>query len=70
MIPVFLAILLTSIVTFYVLAAGACVQQRLGETGVRIMMRLMGLVLAAMAVQFVLNGISNVWPGMKIPPLV
>jgi multiple antibiotic resistance protein len=64
-IPVFLVILLTSIVTFYVLAAGACVQQRLGETGVRIMMRLMGLVLAAMAVQFVLNGISNVWPGMK-----
>jgi small neutral amino acid transporter SnatA (MarC family) len=25
-------------------------------------MRLMGLLLAAMAVQFVLNGISDVWP--------
>lgn len=62
---VFLAVLLTSIATFYILAAGVCVQRRLGETGVRIMMRLMGLVLAAMAVQFVLNGISNVWPGMK-----
>ena len=65
MLPVFLAILVTSIVTFYVLTAGACVQQRLGETGVRIMMRLMGLVLAAMAVQFVLNGISDVWSGMQ-----
>jgi multiple antibiotic resistance protein len=39
------------------------VQQRLGEAGMRILMRLMGLVLAAMAVQFVLNGISDVWPG-------
>jgi multiple antibiotic resistance protein len=63
--PVFLAILLTSVVTFYVLAAGACVQQRLGETGIRIMMRLMGLVLAAMAVQFVLNGIRDVWLGVQ-----
>jgi len=26
-------------------------------------MRLMGLVLSAMAVQFALNGISDVWPG-------
>jgi multiple antibiotic resistance protein len=59
-IPVFLAILVTSLVTFYILAAGACVQQPLGETGVRIVMRLMGLVLAAMAVQFVLNGINDV----------
>lgn len=64
-IPVFLAILITAIVTFYILAAGARVQQRLGATGVRILMRLMGLVLAAMAVQFVLNGINDVWPGTR-----
>jgi multiple antibiotic resistance protein len=66
-IPVFLAILLTSVVTYHVLAAGARVQRRLGETGVRIMMRLMGLVLAAMAVQFVLNGVHDVWLGMQDP---
>jgi len=60
-IPVFLAILMTSIVTFYLLAAGVRVQRLLGETGTRIMMRLMSLVLAAMAVQFVLNWISDVW---------
>jgi small neutral amino acid transporter SnatA (MarC family) len=64
-VPVFVAILVTATATFYILAAGARVQQRLGETGVRIMMRLMGLILAAMAVQFVLNGINDVWPGMK-----
>jgi multiple antibiotic resistance protein len=64
-VPVFLSILVTSIASFYVLAAGARLQRRLGETGVRILMRLMGLVLAAMAVQFVLNGIADVWPGPR-----
>jgi multiple antibiotic resistance protein len=62
--PVFLSILITSISSFYILAAGARVLERLGETGVRILMRLMGLVLAAMAVQFVLNGIGDIWPGL------
>ena len=62
---VFLSILVTAIATFYVLAAAARVQWHLGETGVRVVTRLMGLVLAAMAVEFVLNGISDLWPAMK-----
>jgi multiple antibiotic resistance protein len=64
-VPVFLSILATSVITFYVLAAGARIRRRLGETGVGIMQRLMGLVLAAMAAQFVLNGVSDIWPGIK-----
>jgi multiple antibiotic resistance protein len=63
--PVFLSIMITSIFSFYILAAGGRVLERLGETGVRILMRLMGLVLAAMAVQFVLNGIGDIWPGLS-----
>jgi multiple antibiotic resistance protein len=62
-IPVVLAIAFTSVASFYVLVAGSRMQERLGETGVRILMRLMGLVLAAMAVQFVVNGIGDIWPG-------
>jgi multiple antibiotic resistance protein len=61
--PVFVSILVTSVSSFYILAAGGRVLERLGETGVRILMRLMGLVLAAMAVQFVLNGVEDVWLG-------
>jgi multiple antibiotic resistance protein len=64
-VPVFLSIVVTAIISFYVLVAGAWFQQHLGETGVRISIRLMGLVLAAMAVQFVLNGISDLWPALK-----
>jgi multiple antibiotic resistance protein len=66
-IPVFLSIGVTSAASFYVLVAGARVQGRLGESGTRILMRLMGLVLAAMAVQFVLNGIYDIWPSASPP---
>jgi multiple antibiotic resistance protein len=45
------------------LVFGARVERVLGDTGIRIFMRLMGLVLSAMVVQFALNGISDVWPG-------
>jgi len=54
-IPVFAAIAITAIVSYYVLAAANRVRRFLGETGLRILMRLMGLVLTAIAVQFVLN---------------
>ena len=65
--PVFAAIALTSIATFYTLAFAARVEKSLGDTGIRILTRLMGLMLAAMAVQFILNGISDVWPGNSRP---
>jgi multiple antibiotic resistance protein len=63
-IPVFLAIAVTSFSSFYVLVAGARIQHFLGESGVRILTRLMGLILAAVAIQFVLNGINDAWPGL------
>jgi multiple antibiotic resistance protein len=58
-IPVFAAIAITSLVSYYVLAGANRVRKLLGETGIRIMMRLMGLVLAAIAVQFILNGFTD-----------
>jgi len=61
--PVFGAIAVTSIATYYTLAFGPRLERVLGDTGLRILMRLMGLVLSAMAVRFILNGISDQWPG-------
>jgi multiple antibiotic resistance protein len=55
-IPVFAAIGITAITSYYILAGANRVRRILGETGIRIMMRLMGLVLTAIAVQFVVNG--------------
>jgi multiple antibiotic resistance protein len=58
-IPIFAAITVTSLASFLVLAAADRVRKYMGETGIRIMMRLMGLILTALAVQFVLNGLTH-----------
>jgi len=58
-VPVFAAIGVTALVSYYVLAGANRVRRFLGETGIRILMRLMGLVLTALAVQFVLNGMMD-----------
>lgn len=58
-IPVFVAIAVTAVASFYILASADRVRGRLGEVGIRILMRLMGLVLTAIAVQFVINGLTD-----------
>lgn len=59
-IPVFISIALTAVLSYWVLAGADRVRGYLGETGIRIMMRFMGLLLIAVAVQFVMNGLSDV----------
>jgi len=39
-----------------VLRVGERLVQRMGQTGIRVMTRIMGLLLAALAVQFVISG--------------
>ena len=58
----YLSIALTALISYYTLAAASMVERRLGQTGMRILTRLMGLVLCAIAVQFIIDGIklSNV----------
>ena len=55
---VYVSIILTALISYYVLAAASLVERRLGQTGMRILTRLMGLVLCAIAVQFVIDGIK------------
>jgi multiple antibiotic resistance protein len=56
---VFGAIAVSSLVSYWVLAAADRVGRYLGETGIRIMTRLMGLLLTALAVQFIINGFAD-----------
>lgn len=56
---VYATILLTSYVSYLILAGADRVRRHLGETGIRILMRLMGLLLVALAVQFVANGLTD-----------
>jgi multiple antibiotic resistance protein len=58
-VPVFTAIAITAFVSYLVLAGADRVSRIMGETGIRIMMRVMGLLLTAIAVQFFLNGLVH-----------
>lgn len=52
------AIALTAVLSYLTLAAATRLERRLGQTGMRILTRIMGLVLCAIAVQFIIDGIK------------
>jgi multiple antibiotic resistance protein len=56
---VYVTIILTAYVSYLILAGADRVRGFLGETGIRILGRLMGLLLVALAVQFVANGLID-----------
>ena len=58
--PIFIAIGFTSIAAFLILAMADRIRKLLGETGIHILMRLMGLLLTALAVQFIINGLRDI----------
>jgi len=58
-VPVYFAIVLTGIATYIMLNFSGRLQRVLGKTGIHVMSRLMGLVLATIAVQFILDGIRE-----------
>ena len=49
----------TALVSYWVLAAAGRVRQVMGETGIRILVRIMGLLLVALAMQYFVNGITD-----------
>jgi multiple antibiotic resistance protein len=55
-IVVYLSIALTAVVCWLTLRIGETLLARMGQTGIRVMTRIMGLLLAAIAAQFVLTG--------------
>ena len=56
---IFGSIALTSLVSYWVLAAAGRVRAVMGETGIRILVRIMGLLLVALAMQFFVNGLTD-----------
>ncbi|MEM8822120.1 MAG: MarC family protein [Pseudomonadota bacterium] len=49
-------------VVFLLFQAAAPLERLLGTTGINVVTRLLGMLLAALSVQFVLDGIAGVWP--------
>ncbi|MBV9949840.1 MAG: MarC family protein [Myxococcales bacterium] len=61
-VSVFAVIAAVSAVTWMVLRSAQVVARMLGRTGINIVGRLMGLILAAVAAQFVIDGVHDAFP--------
>ena len=59
MVAIVAAIAITAFVSYWVLAGAEGVRRVMGETGIRILVRIMGLLLMALAVQFFVNGMTD-----------
>ena len=53
------SITITCLVTYWVLAGASQVRRVIGETGIRILVRIMGLLLVALAMQYFVNGLTD-----------
>jgi multiple antibiotic resistance protein len=62
---VFAAITLSALISYGLLRGAVRVERRLGRTGMNVLQRVMGLILAATAVQFVVEGISSLFPAVS-----
>lgn len=63
-IPVLLSIAATAALSYLILAGASRVDRVLGRTGLNILERVGGLLLAAIAVQFVIDGLGEALPGI------
>jgi multiple antibiotic resistance protein len=59
MIAILIAIFITACICYLVLGNSDRVARAMGETGVRILVRIMGLLLVALAVQYFINGMVD-----------
>ena len=62
--PVLAAILLTFIISYLMLRSSAWIQRVLRQSGVAVLERVMGLILAGLAIQFVADGIRELVRGI------
>ncbi len=55
------SIIIASIVTFFTLLYAVAIDKLLGITGMKILTRIMGLIVGAIAAQFLISGVKGLW---------
>ncbi len=63
-VPVILSIAITCFASFLMLVAAERIQRLLGVTGLNVMNRVIGLIIGAIAVQFMFDGLKDTFPGL------
>ncbi|HEY4730231.1 MAG TPA: MarC family protein, partial [Myxococcales bacterium] len=63
-VPVILSIALTCVASYLMLVAAERILQVLGVTGLNVMNRVIGLIIGALAVQFMFDGLRDAFPGL------
>lgn len=58
------SIVLVGLLTFVTLRAAGSLSARLGKTGLNVLQRVMGLVVSAFALEFILTGLRAAFPGL------
>jgi multiple antibiotic resistance protein len=64
-IPVILSIALTCLASYLMLVAADRIAHYLGVTGLNVMNRVIGLIIGALAVQFMFDGVRDTFPGLS-----
>lgn len=65
---VFVAVLLVSILSWVILISAGTISRVLGQTGMNIASRFMGLMLAAIAVEVIASGLRELFPAWTVLP--
>lgn len=61
-----LAIILVFLISYYLLKSAPALFRILGQTGLNLVTRIMGIILSAIAVQFIIDGVTSVWQQMRL----
>jgi multiple antibiotic resistance protein len=64
-VPVILSIALTCVASYLMLVAADRISRVLGVTGLSVMNRVIGLIIGAIAVQFMFDGFADAFPGLR-----
>ena len=64
-VPVILSIALTCLASYLMLVAAERIARLMGVTGLNVMNRVIGLIIGALAVQFMFDGVRDTFPGLS-----